>query len=386
MDKFQNIETVARLVVKWRNGLLSEDERVLLEEWKAASPVNAEMLERWADGAALMREYGERTVVDTHADMAAIRRRIDAYNAGRRRKFRRRIVAVCSVAAIAAAVLVFDPAGIFDSGGRITIVADQVPGITIDDGKRYTLDNAVLINGDDGLAVEREGRTERLFDTGGQAADIGSYATLDVPRGYTYQFALADGTQVWLNAGSRLRYPLSFGEHAREVELSGEAFFDVAHDPQRPFRVLSAEHAVEVLGTEFNVKAYPQDGAVYTTLVDGSVLVSTDAGRTELGPGMQAIAEGGTLNVKEVNAANIASWRDGMLVLEEQTIGDIMSVLARWYDFRVEYGDPGLKGIVMKGVMPFYDDLEKVLGVLSMTGNGDIDFVVGRGKVTIKRR
>ena len=390
MDHFQHIDSIARLIVKWRNDLLSEQEKEQLDHWRSESPEHAALLDEWQNGATLMQEYNDYLSVDSQPYKAKMKHHISTHRRLKRGSVRKRIIALSSVAA--AAIVLFalhlfyhNHAG---NGGEITKVMDDVPTIQIADGALYALDSARIINSNGSLIMEKEGESKLLFtkDETSVAQEL-QYATLTVPRGYTFNITLEDGTEIWLNADSQLRYPVPFPTQIREVELLGEAYFSVAPHPNRPFRVVSEGQCVEVMGTEFNVKTYPQEGSIYTTLIKGQVKISTDANELLLEPGMQAVSDqNGALTVRRVNAKNMVAWREGMLVLEEQTLEQIMCALARWYDFTVVYDDESLKGIVMKGVVPLFDDFAKILNILSLTDDEGIEFTINKNTITMKRK
>ncbi|MBL1409814.1 FecR family protein [Sphingobacterium faecale] len=165
-------------------------------------------------------------------------------------------------------------------------------------------------------------------------------ATVTTPRSGQYQVVLPDGSHVWLNAASSIRYPTRFSKDVRRVELEGEAYFEVKKG-QVPFVVSTAGPEIRVLGTAFNVMAYSDEPYTQTTLVEGSVRLTSSAGAIrELVPGMQAIADRQGIRVQEVDVVDYTSWKDGIITLEKQTLSQIFRQLGRWYDveFVVERG------------------------------------------------
>lgn len=195
-----------------------------------------------------------------------------------------------------------------------------------------------------------------------------SYNILEVPRGAEYELTLADGTHIWLNAETRLRYPVSFGEKERRVYLEGEAYFEVAKDSLHPFRVESATQVVEVLGTQFNVYAYGKEEQEYTTLIEGKVAVtaSLSGQQVVLLPGQQVSVLGadGTLEVEEVDIQQIIDWKNGVFVFDNQNLEVILRKVARWYDVAVFYRNSAVKSIIFKGNLPRYGELSELLNVL----------------------
>ena len=169
--------------------------------------------------------------------------------------------------------------------------------------------------------------------------------TIVVPRGAEYEMCLADGTRIWLNSESRLTYPVCFNGKERRVEMQGEICFQVARDEQKPFVVKTGETAVTVLGTLFNVEAYPENGQVVTTLVEGKVRVEHQGDQYTLIPNRQAIVEQEVLTVKEVVARDYVSWVNGYFHFTEASLGEIMVKLARWYDVEFFFVRPELENV-----------------------------------------
>ena len=198
------------------------------------------------------------------------------------------------------------------------------------------------------------------------------YNTIEVPRGGIYSLVLSDGTKVFLNSDSRLKYPVTFNGEDRRVELSGEAFFEVVSDSLHPFIVHTRDMETRVLGTTFDIQAYPDELTTKTTLLTGRVLVSVNhLSLTEtLKPGLQASWMKGTdkITVKEVNVATQALWRDGIIMLDDDGLENVMRMLARWYNVTYEFkGDRSVKH-TFTGKIDRNEDLESVLKTLTLLG------------------
>ena len=198
------------------------------------------------------------------------------------------------------------------------------------------------------------------------------YNTIEVPRGGIYSLVLSDGTKVFLNSDSRLKYPVTFNGEDRRVELSGEAFFEVVSDSSHPFIVHTRDMETRVLGTTFDIQAYPDELTTKTTLLTGRVLVSVNhLSLTEtLKPGLQASWTKGTdkITVKEVNVATQALWRDGIIMLDDDGLENVMRMLARWYNVTYEFkGDRSVKH-TFTGKIDRNEDLESVLKTLTLLG------------------
>ena len=227
-----------------------------------------------------------------------------------------------------------------------------------------------------------------VYEENGKGEVKEEYNKLVTPTGGEYFLTLSDGTRVFLNAASELKYPVEFVGGKRVVDLNGEAYFEVRKDSLRPFIVRVNGAEVTVLGTSFNVNTYGDDGQIYTTLVNGSVrILSEKNGQEEvLTPGMQGVMniQTGQLTVREVDVESYVAWREGRFVFRTMTLDLIMRQLQRWYDFEVFYQNPELKEYEFRGVIKRDMDLDKVLSVIKATTNVDFD-VKGKVITIIKR-
>ena len=166
--------------------------------------------------------------------------------------------------------------------------------------------------------------------------------TIETPIGTEYTIILADGSKVWLNAGSVLTFPESFASNSREVKLSGEAYFEVSHDSKRPFYVRSNEQTIRVFGTHFNVSSYPNENNK-TTLIAGSVQVSQFGKSKMLKPGQAAFTTGGNLIVAEANIEEAMAWKNGFFYFESTPIKDALAAIKRWYNVDIVYKETNEK-------------------------------------------
>jgi transmembrane sensor len=241
--------------------------------------------------------------------------------------------------------------------------------LTLADGSRIELDDAeegelanqhgvkVVKLPDNQLAYEGEGNTM-------------VYNTLATPRGAKYRITLPDGSVVWLNASSSLRFPTSFKGDERTVELQGEAYFDVTQDAAKPFKVKLPQMDVQVLGTQFNIMAYNDEPDVRSTLLKGSVRLQDGTGNVTLTPGQQGTRQNGTNGfvVTKVNAADAVAWKNGFLVFENEEIETVMRKIARWYNVEVEISDK-VAGKRFGGTISQQKDVQSVLTALEITGS-----------------
>ncbi|UOE46530.1 FecR domain-containing protein [Mucilaginibacter sp. SMC90] len=204
-------------------------------------------------------------------------------------------------------------------------------------GRLFTLNNVTADNDVDSSIIYKK-------NTSAITRSPQVYNIISTPQGGKYQLILADGTKVWLNAGTTIRFPIDFRNGDRVVELSGEAYFEVAHDASRPFKVTSAGQVVQVLGTHFNINAYADNGVVKTTLLQGRVKVygkdqpsSAVASALIIKPNEQAVFKGDQFFKVAVDAEEFVAWKRGVILFRDADIHDVMRKISRWYDVEVVY-------------------------------------------------
>ena len=199
-------------------------------------------------------------------------------------------------------------------------------------------------------------------------ANVNKNNELIIPKGGEYQVVLADGTKVWLNSASRLIYPQSFMGKERRVVLSGEAFFDVTHDAERPFIVETSRMNVKVLGTRFNVNDYDDNEEVSTTLVNGSVeIISGDQQAFRLVPGEQAYGKENELEKREVNVRLYTSWIDGKFLFNNTELEEIAKQISRWYDVEIFFSSESVKKVRFTGAIVKFKPLEDLVRMIEST-------------------
>ena len=222
-----------------------------------------------------------------------------------------------------------------------------------------------------------------------QGEEIGEeivYNTMQIPVGGFYQLKLADGTKVWLNSLTRLRFPVTFAGEERKVYLTGEAYFEVARDSVHPFIVATDEGMeVKVYGTEFNVDTY-RKGTVKTTLVNGKVGIRVSATGEEVGlsPNQMALFTKATqsIQVENVDPYGAVAWKDGKFVFEDEPIEEIMERLSRWYDVKVFYANERIKKHTFTGIITRFADISDVLHLMEETAA--VEFRIQGDTVTVK--
>ncbi|MXV15770.1 FecR family protein [Hufsiella ginkgonis] len=196
-------------------------------------------------------------------------------------------------------------------------------------------------------------------------ADV-EYNVMTTPKGSKFELVLADGTKVCLNAASSLRYPTTFTGGQRNVELTGEGYFEVAKNKDKPFNVAFNGVTAQVLGTHFNISAYHDDSFVNTTLLEGSVRIKKDRSVAMLTPGKQAVVENGSdhIVISDANVEEATGWRDGLFVFEHQNIASIMKKVSRWYDVEIVYKGSTKTDQYFSGVFDRSKKVEELLSYL----------------------
>lgn len=237
------------------------------------------------------------------------------------------------------------------NGRKVDLVPETNLQLEEEEGTRIlTLDNMVKYSGMDSLV--------------GQSAEV-KYNTLIVPRGGEFSLELADGTRVWLNTESKLRYPVAFTGEERRVEMDGEVYFEVAKNREKPFVVTVNGVDIRVLGTSFNVSAYQED--VVTTLVTGKVQLKKGDEQVVLLPNQQAIWSDDKFKVKQVDARNYVLWKEGIFYFEDVDLETILDDMARWYNVTIFYVNPTLKKMKFSVEIKRYEDINEILRRIEQT-------------------
>ena len=259
-------------------------------------------------------------------------------------------------------------------GNKATLLLGD--GSVVDLGKAQ---NGLIKNGAGVRIDKRDGQLIYDAPTAAMAPQIN---TIQTPRGGQYQLILPDGTKVWLDAASSLVYPTAFTGKDRQVQLKGEAYFEIAEDKSKPFKVLVDDMQIDVLGTHFNVMAYDDENAIKTTLLEGAVKVTRGQDSHLLEPGQQASCDrsSGTFKVLDANGNEAIAWKDGFFQFAGVPIETVMRQIARWYDVDIEYQgrtDAHFRGRISRSV-----NASDVFQMLELTGAAH--FSIEGKKVIVK--
>lgn len=350
------------------------------------------MKELWGetDAAQLTPETDWSDIYERVKDIPAI---------GRRNWWNRMAVAAAIIICMAAAGSYF----LFNKTTDKSVVADKIqpsklplmPGgdramLTLANGEQIILDSAgtgeltqegstKIIKLDDGQLSYRSLKNE--------SAEL-LFNTISTPKGGQYQIVLSDGSKVWLNAVSSLRFPAKFTTNKRRVELTGEGYFEIAKEASRPFVVVANGVEVEVLGTHFNINAYDDEEVVKTTLLEGSVKIVKDRLSSVIRPGEQAQIENSDnalpyeIKVRKVDTDAVTGWKNGRFIFKGDNIQTVMRQLARWYDAEVvftgEVTEEEFVGVINRSR---YSRIDEILNMLEKTGT--VSFAVLGNRITV---
>jgi transmembrane sensor len=406
MDNYQPYFDIAKLIAKQMRQELTDQEKTELENWLGSDSNNRELFKK-ITGEDIINKQPE---VISAADKDAAWKNIVAKTGFKEQT--KKPVPFRRWAAYAAAV--FIPLAIGITIVSLTNTAkkkntpslafhqpDLLPGsnkaiLTLANGSKIILDNAgngniatqqnaVISKTQNGQVVYNAGRiAEDLTASSTQIIDkVIATNIIATPRGGQYQVVLPDGTKVWLNAASSLKFPIAFTGNERNVELTGEAYFEVAKNAAKPFFVKTSTQTVEVLGTHFNINSYTDEQATKTTLLEGSVKVIGNYGKlmVKLTPGEQAVNNTGGINV--VHNADIdeaVAWKNGKFLFTNTNLQTIMRQLSRWYDVDVEYrgtvNEKHYNGRISRNV-----PVSQIFQILKTSG---INFTINGRKIIVK--
>ena len=387
MKSMKTYKEIPSLLSKALLGMLSEEEKRALQQWREESPENEQLYGSVMNTGYIVQKSREVANVDI----------VNGYmNVLQKRKRNVRVRRIRRIVSVAAGVVLPLLAVVLWYGTRQkSDVPEQVASVI-----RHGEVKAELVLADGTTRILSSGVTDSLFVQQGASIVVQDqgvsyqgdssvveerYNTLRVPRGGEYSITLSDGTIVYLNAESELRYPVKFVGEDRRVYLSGEAYFDVVHDKAHPFVVDVKNSTVRVLGTSFDVRAYADEDEVLTTLVQGSVRFSAGKESVILEPGEQVVLDkSGRLETREVDTYLYTAWKDGVFAFKRQRLEEIMKVVARWYDVNVFWENVSQKEVTFTGKMKRYDDFSKVMEMLEMTGN--TEFMIKENNIFIREK
>jgi transmembrane sensor len=292
--------------------------------------------------------------------------------------WRKVAVAASVLICLSVTMLIYkNPSGKLQPSQSLSANQQITPGgnkavLTLANGAKIVLDASAkgIIASQAGVQISKTSDGQLIYQLKNDASTLENqmvYNTIETPRGGQYQINMPDGTKVWLNAMSSLKYPVAFNNRERKVELVGEAYFEVAKNKKVPFIVQSAGQKVQVLGTHFNINAYSDEGEIQTTLLEGAVNVLSDGQTAKLSPGQQSVLKAHTIAVKNVDVELAVAWKNGNFIFNKDNLDDIMRQLSRWYDVDVVYQHEPLKKVLLSGSVSRFENIAQVLDIIELT-------------------
>lgn len=376
-------EEFNKLYLKYDSGECTRQEQKLLETYK--------------DGFLQQDKEWDATHLgdpETIKDAIQSQLKISIENQFKRQKISRNWYSAAAV------ILVLIASGLYFNKKTVEPVAvnsisprfknDVMPGnnkavLILGDGSQIDLDNAKdgLLASESNIDIEKVGLGQLKYKTGNQPVQAVKYNTLRTPMGGQYSLVLPDGSKVWLNSGSSLRFPTAFSGSDRIVELEGEAYFEITPNKQKTFRVRTNNSMeVKVLGTHFNVMAYENEKSISTTLIEGSVQVQTSSGKVRIDPGQAALLNkgNGNVNISSADTEQAIAWKNGYFIFSNENIESIMRKVSRWYDVDIIYqGNLNNKDFV--GTISRNKNISELLKMLELTGA--VHFTIEGRRITV---
>lgn len=371
-------EKIRSIIVESVLGTLTEEDNLVLQEWLRESDQNRVLYRKLSSAIELKHKYRQYESVDVEEAFRRNQHRLYPHDVNRRVKK--------SLPYVAAVLVLF---GVFVCllMNRTGKVREEVPVVLSAGGKHAEL---ILANGQkvdlhEGMEMKFRERGSNIqvkgnvvyYEERKDRVTIDEYNMIRTPLGGEYSLTLSDGTKVWLNAMSELRYPVAFGGDTREVELRGEAYFDVAEDENKPFVVRTDEFSVRVLGTSFNISAYADSPLALTTLCSGHVRLTdcmNPGNERDLLPGEQLLfhRESRKMEIRNVDTDVFVSWREGFFQFDNHTVEEVFMILQRWYNVQVFYANAEVRQELFTGKLPRFDDMMIIIDLIKRVSDLEI--------------
>jgi transmembrane sensor len=372
----ENAYRIAYLVAGYIRKTLTEAEHDELDAWVEESDHNMLLFEELTDEKNIEANLAWMESIQTEKALEKTSKQIK-FNAPSKRKKTNSwlFIAAASVVIAVAAMYLIQPKKTAKVSDPMQVaVNDALPGsnkatLTLSNGTVINLEEkgTGIIENETGTKIEKKEDGLLMYEKLTEAKQP-AYNTISIPRGGQYALTLSDGTKVWLNALSSLRFPEQFSDNLRVVELTGEAFFQVSKDREHPFIVkMNDNEQVKVLGTQFNVSSYKDDETKKITLIEGSVDVKTQTSNVKITPGQQVKISNGNLSLeKNADVESATGWKDGKFLFRDDDIYNIMRQAERWYDVNVIYRTTSSEHFNFS--ISRNEPLSKILHLMELTG------------------
>jgi len=377
----QQLLHIAGLIYRQRSGELDEAEQETLDNWLAASEQNRQLFRE-------LSSHDLEAITRNEADPANLQASVErVYLATGIKPGPARIyISKWRTWRWAAAALVLAVAGAAglqlakEKSKPIAAIhtTDVAPGsrkatLKLGNGATIILDdahNGVIAN-QGKTVIKKSGNGQLVYDASASVTTEITYNTITTPNGGEYEVILPDGSHVWLNAASAIRFPAAFTGNTRKVEINGEAYLEIVKNEKAPFIVVSGKHSVEVLGTKFNIHSYPKEEDITTTLIQGSIRIAAGKYTKVLQPGQQSLVNtSANSNIRlatGVNMDEVLAWRNGKFIFDDASLKTVVSQLERWYDVNIDYA--GMEDYRFNGEISRNVSLSKVLKMMELTSN-----------------
>jgi len=392
MKMSMNPEELDLLLSFYASGEISKEGELRLAKWASESEENGRIMELLDSHSPMGSDI---ILLDTYQKDKVWKGIIQADRTRTKKRNFRRIVryslAACLLVSVAMGALFLLKTEDQPAENNLSVVIE--PGnrsalLQLSDGRILEIDgnSSRQIHEADQTLIDIDGEKAVFLPSGQTTSQEITISTLQVPAGKEFSLVLSDGTQVWLNSGSCLTFPTVFGGDVRAVELSGEAYFEVSKDADKPFVVTCGQQTITVLGTSFNLSAYDEDSLIETTLLSGSVKLQAPFGERVLFPGQQLRFDrkDGSVSICTVNAELYSAWTKGMFVFFDEPVSSICRKLSRWYEVEIEASDPALDDVRYSGMIDRNSTFNKIADLMASTN--EVFFVEKNGKVIAKKK
>ena len=349
---------MSRLISSSLAGTITKDEQLKLDAWREESERNRELFDRICSEVVMrdkIKQYNEADTQSAFSSFVSRKERISLK--------RRWIVRISRYAAILAIplliiMLYFNRETLQEEVQQqpedLAVIKRNVPVLTLSDGQEVVLYNQeLLLQEENGVQITMDSKGGIQYNPADSIGMEPVYNTLTTPSQCDFTFTLADGTRVWLNAKSSLRYPVAFNGDERVVYAEGEIYLEVAKDKEHPFFVVLNGMKIEVLGTSFNVNSYADEDYAEVTLVEGHVAARVNDKCYELFPNKQLRwdKEDQMVDIRTVNVNDYIAWKNGQYIFKGRTLGEVAKVLERWYDVDIVFEDESSEDEIYTGVI-----------------------------------
>lgn len=372
MIQDEKMTQIANLITKSIKGELSKEESLFFSEWLKQSEKNKQLFDKLCNEEYVLGEYDIHQKINSGRAWQSVLRNRKRHTFNRYIKYA--AVIIILIGFTFTYLIINNP---IDHPQHLQQLSQSVqPGtgkaiLVLNGEKEIKLDKKNNINVLDstGTRIKNDSATlyyQKNISTSKQTND---YHTLITERGGEYNIILSDGTKVFMNSESKLRYPVVFNEAERKVYLEGEAYFEVSKDKQHPFIVEGKDFSVKVLGTSFNISDYKEDEITKIVLVEGSVQVNKDMNAYRLTPNQELTIQNGEFQIRKVNAVNAISWKNDKFYFSNERLEIVMQKLARWYDVQLFYSNQDIKNYHFSGFIPKYADITQAFTILELTCN-----------------